>query len=182
VQNPSVISPQNFQLGSSTGPSLMVTVENQLSLVRMIAKTRKTESNCWEYSFSVVKRTGYPAMHRMINGKRKEYKLSRWVMHLVTGMPLEASDWVLHKCDNRLCINPDHLYLGDRKQNFKDMRERKRNPRGETHHSAKYSDATVAEVRKLRTQGLLQREISERLGIPTSTVDGFLNGRKRWGI
>jgi hypothetical protein len=34
--------------------------------------------------------------------------------------------WVLHKCDNRKCVNPEHLYLGDAIQNAKDRTDRAR--------------------------------------------------------
>lgn len=42
--------------------------------------------------------------------------------------------WVLHKCDNPACCNPDHLYLGDAKDNAKDMIDRKRQRMGFKRH------------------------------------------------
>src|SRR5688572_32886690 len=38
--------------------------------------------------------------------------------------------WVLHTCDTRHCINPDHLFLGDRSANLKDAYRKGRFPRG----------------------------------------------------
>jgi len=38
---------------------------------------------------------------------------------------------VLHRCDNRLCVNPDHLYLGSVRQNTKDKLDRGRAGRGD---------------------------------------------------
>ena len=38
--------------------------------------------------------------------------------------PIGAGLCVLHHCDNRRCCNPDHLYLGDKKQNRKDFMQR----------------------------------------------------------
>ena len=39
--------------------------------------------------------------------------------------------FVLHKCDNRRCCNPNHLYIGDQKQNCKDRSDRINGLRGE---------------------------------------------------
>ena len=41
------------------------------------------------------------------------------------------TDSVLHKCDNRCCINEDHLYEGTHSQNMKDMFARGRRKRDE---------------------------------------------------
>ncbi|UMU87416.1 HNH endonuclease [Klebsiella pneumoniae] len=42
--------------------------------------------------------------------------------------------WVLHRCDNPACCNPEHLYLGDAKDNAKDMIDRKRQRMGFKRH------------------------------------------------
>ena len=34
--------------------------------------------------------------------------------------PFDAALWVLHRCDNPLCVAPEHLFLGDRKANMQD--------------------------------------------------------------
>lgn len=46
-------------------------------------------------------------------------------------IPQDATKWwVLHTCDNPSCCNPDHLYLGDAKDNASDMIDRKRQRMG----------------------------------------------------
>ena len=46
--------------------------------------------------------------------------------------PIPEGGWICHHCDNPSCIEPMHLYLGDRKSNAKDRGQRGRSaePRG----------------------------------------------------
>lgn len=51
----------------------------------------------------------------------------RFAWELING-PIRDGFWVLHHCDNRLCVNPEHLYLGDNQQNVDDKMRRGRHP------------------------------------------------------
>lgn len=44
---------------------------------------------------------------------------------LING-PIRDGLYVLHKCDNRLCVRVDHLFLGTQKENLADMRSKGR--------------------------------------------------------
>lgn len=54
---------------------------------------------------------------------------------------------VAHKCDNRSCVNPDHLEDKTHQENMTDAKDRERMRRGEEHGSTKFSDEIVAKVR-----------------------------------
>ncbi len=59
--------------------------------------------------------------------------------------------WVLHKCDNPACVNPDHLYLGGPKQNCidRDTRGRQKTQRGTNHKLSKLNDEQIRQIRTL---------------------------------
>lgn len=74
---------------------------------------------------------------------------------------------VLHRCDTPACINPGHLFLGTHRDNMADMKRKGRaaSVRGEAHGNARYSEAQVAEVRRLRGEGFSYSEIERRVGV-----------------
>ena len=55
---------------------------------------------------------------------------------------------VRHKCDNPLCINPEHLEIGTHEENMYDMVSRGRSLKGEKHNRAKLTESQVKDIRK----------------------------------
>lgn len=85
---------------------------------------------------------------------------------------------VRHTCDNPSCVNPKHLELGTHQDNMNDMKSRDRQPKGETHHRAKLTDAQVAEIRELaRRQS--QVEIAKTYGVSQWLVSQIVNNKVR---
>ncbi|KKM28097.1 hypothetical protein LCGC14_1568160 [marine sediment metagenome] len=76
--------------------------------------------NCWVCISCSPTYNGYPRVCR--NGKQQ--KLSRYVWEKYFG-PIPKGMFVLHKCDNRACINPEHLFLGTHKDNMQDMMKKR---------------------------------------------------------
>ena len=84
---------------------------------------------------------------------------------------------VCHKCDNPLCVNPAHLFIGSNFDNVADRVAKGRSSSGETHCCAKLTDAQVAQIRSLAGT-MLHREIAALFGVGRSHVGGII--RREW--
>ena len=74
---------------------------------------------------------------------------------------------VCHSCDNPICVNPAHLWVGTDADNVHDMQRKGRIQRGERHHAAKL---TEAQVRAIRSDPRSDRVVGKEYGVSTSTV------------
>src|SRR5229473_531412 len=95
---------------------------------RFWSKVRKSDG-CWEW-IAGKHRFGYGIIRDGGRGSRMRtaHRIS-WEFH---NGSIPAGLWVLHRCDNPQCINPDHLFLGTQFDNMTDAarKGRIRNGRG----------------------------------------------------
>ena len=94
------------------------------------------------------------------------------------GRPIAQGMDACHTCDNRSCVNPDHLYEGTRRQNMADCTARNRHnkPIGEGHWAAKLSAEDVREMRRLTDMGWTRKAIGEHFGVNAATVSRIVRG------
>jgi hypothetical protein len=104
-----------------------------------------------------------------INGKTTH--VHRAAYELVCGAIPDGLH-VLHKCDNRSCINPSHLFLGTNQDNMDDRNTKGRQAclKGELNGCAKL---TEGQVRDIRSDNRLHREIAADYGVVKSTVSAI---------
>lgn len=96
--------------------------------------------------------------------------------------PIPPSKFVCHTCDNRRCVNVDHLFLGTPKDNMQDMVAKQRHRFGEATYNNFLAREDIVAIRGLYNSGaLFQKEIGARYGISQDYVSRIVNG-KRWKI
>lgn len=148
---------------------------------RLMSHTQYDEtSGCWEWTGS--KRNGYGRMivGSRTDGTRKSVSAHRLSYELTYGEIPEGME-VCHRCDNRCCVNPDHLFLGTHQDNMDDREHKGRNkpPKGENNGRAKLSEADVLAIKKKRKSGVPFYKIAEEYGVHKKTVMDAVSG-KNW--
>lgn len=120
---------------------------------------------------------GYPQVWK--DGKNGSLHRVLYEEHHSVSLP--PSIVVRHRCDQRMCINMDHLLEGTHAQNSMDMKERKRVrfQFGQAHSHATLTDAQVLEI--AASQGT-QTEIAARYGVHQSTVSRIKRAERRKDI
>jgi len=147
------------------------------TLLRFSAKVCKT-GDCWIWTGSLSNK-GYG----QIRAGGRNSLAHRVSFELFRG-PIPPGMWILHRCDNRRCVNPDHLFLGDCALNMQDcaakgrLHFQKAPRRGEEHSQAKLNSLQVTEMRELwASGGFTQKDLAKRFGISPSQATNILRYR-----
>lgn len=138
-------------------------------------KVNKTK-NCWEW---IGAKTDFG--YGMIKRKGRKVVMHRFSWELHKGK-IPKGLFVLHKCDNPPCVNPDHLFLGTQKDNMQDMfkKGRANHKSGEKAPHSKLKDVQINKIRELwKTGKYVQREIAKVFSIDQSLVSMIVNNKHR---
>ena len=105
-------------------------------------------------------------------------------MSIWRGFDLDSPVCVLHHCDNPACFNPDHLFLGTRADNNRDMKQKGRArgaaPSGSRNGQSKLLPEQVLDILARLNAGETQGSVASVYGIAQSAVSSIARGRT-WG-
>lgn len=139
--------------------------------------TRKA-SGCWHWNQS-LQTSGYGQLR--IEGKSWLAHRASWVAH---EGPIPEGLLVLHKCDNTVCVNPKHLFLGTHKDNNQDMVSKNRHLTGfckghtlsRTKRLRKLTDEHVAEI---RSSDWVLKDLADKFKVSIPTISLIKRGLRK---
>lgn len=137
-------------------------------------------TGCWNWT-GWIHPNGYGIL--VVGRKSKKVRAHRFSFEEHVG-PIPEGLQALHQCDNRRCVNPGHLFLGDAKANARDMVSKGRNPIPDGERAL--TDAQALQVRILYAKGLLHplhkspwsvTKLASIYRVGQQTIGNLLKGR-----
>lgn len=125
---------------------------------------------CWQWAGPFDK-GGYGRLMTAARGPMLAHRIAWTVLRGA----IPAGECVLHRCDNRRCVNPEHLFLGSQAVNVADMVEKGRDGdhRGERNGRAKLTAEQAIEIRRAPKGG---RHLAELYGVSYALVKMIRRG------
>jgi len=142
-------------------------------------KIKKVDNSCWEW-LGILRKDGYG----VFTIYRKQWRAHRYSWFLVNG-EIPNGMIICHSCDNRKCVNPEHLWLGTQMDNIRDASRKGRLDGrkvglGERQRCHKLTIQKVTEIRSLYCTGMVtQKKLAELYLVSLQTIYLILK-RKIW--
>lgn len=144
---------------------------------------KRGEDECWPW-LGFKNKFGYGR----VRVKGPKYYAHRVIFNLTYPNVIElkapkidrdTTGFLLHKCDNPSCCNPNHLMVGSQLDNIRDRDSKNRHAdfSGEKNPRSKFSLDQVNELRELRKTGMLIIDLANKHKVSYSCMKRLLSGR-----
>ena len=148
-------------------------------------KVRKAgPDDCWEWTACI----GFGGYGKVGVGNRRTEAAHRVAYFLANGDIPDDKPCILHRCDNRKCVNPSHLFAGTKRENTHDMFAKGRAcqqtgtwqpKRGSTNTNAKLTEADVVVIRSRIADGENVHDIAADYSVTSGTIF-HIKHRRSW--
>jgi len=134
---------------------------------------KRSDNECWEW-----KAYKTPEGYGQFGVKNIIFKAHRvaWMLH--TGDTLYNGEFVLHKCDNPSCVNPNHLFLGNNQLNMADKASKGRS-NGELNNSHKLTEQQVIQIRQAHQNGTTKYKLARKYDVSNGCITKIVT-RQTW--
>ena len=141
---------------------------------RLLEQTEMIPDGCWVWMGGLSEK-GYGLIYE--NGRAERTHRVSWKLKYDD---IPKGLYVLHRCDNPCCINPNHLFLGTAKDNIRDGMNKGRITFRETHGRAKLKNADISKIRSdnRRPYSIIAKEY----GVHKNTIGNIKNNRTWKGL
>tara|TARA_R110000868_G_scaffold90170_1_gene250595 strand:+ start:277 stop:816 length:540 start_codon:yes stop_codon:yes gene_type:complete len=164
-----VLNKKITRYGYTSGPNDLKMEE------RFWEKVQKSEHGCWEWKSA----RGGPMQYGVMSfggNARNAHRIS-W---MINKGPIPEGKFVLHKCDNPTCVNPDHLFLGGYLENNRDMTQKKRHGTQLFTREQKTRIAAIYDKYNAKEKGgLTAQRIADFFGLKKSYIYQFTSKKAR---
>lgn len=143
------------------------------------------DSGCWEWT-GARDRKGYGLIS--IGSGPGYLNRAHRVSWMIAYGSLPRRWWVLHRCDNRRCIYPGHLFLGTCQMNHDDMRRKgrgatrdaivahRRKNNGSRNGQAVLDEYAVIQIAQMIKDGVIRRVIASKFGVGLACIGAIASG------
>jgi len=143
---------------------------------RFWSKVNKAEHGCWGWKTG-LDGSGYGQF--WLNGRNVRAHRVAYELEIE---PIPDGQLVCHRCDNRACVRPAHLFAATNAENMADMAHKKRTrPQcGELNASARLTEVDVLAIRRLwAARSMSQTRLAKQYGVSRGAITGVIY-RANW--